>query len=1464
MSRKLLTSDEISGASLSLFGMVLRSDVFDELIQHSSQSFILTVQDYEAMTCFLQTLNASDTIGLLNVTLRNKISREIAVLQSQLNTHSLTFLNMDTLPGCQQLVCPVISTEETRRKSSHLDNSSWNQKQLEPAKSYTLHQVYRSHCMNSWHLPGSTNQMSSISATLQDRLNENDIFLRNEKDGLKKLKQFYAKERQPKELIQNDQPVLNTPLCATKKVSHSLSSGSEQGSKGRIKRNTSSILQRGRLMVDKARSASLLSAEDGSDNSLHKHGCKTPEKQSSSSTGFNELGLKCEGDLQSYLNNQYEQILKANFATELAVKAMVTVTSQYMASMDLSNPQKAAANFIREHLSLKPVELKEKFKAGLDANDAVAKKATECKLQVFLVMETESMLRDNSTYSETTTEKIVDILRALSFSSGATDLKLFLKDIVNSYSATLPRLLVDIYDELMLPLPLALKTFASPSGPSSVLTRSIDHNTSFSSAPGSSQPSSVLSDSASQQKRSSRFKQHPSFADYHQKRQILVEPLPKPHSKGKSAQGGKEKSKARSGSPKKKYRGECDKAKRNLFSEHRPKAKATKIRDRHSNSRRKRRHSLSATDKARTLVLGTPLHKQKPGWHIQQQEKRRLRDKVQSEVHTVAESPVKEIELEPGTRVEKPARYLLRQAFYSSKSQQSRNFAKALEQSQNTDGFPISEMSYEKYPSTSKRTHGTLASAVRGESPVLSPRSRLIKTFMSSPSPAPKFQGRLQATQAATPGRPPRRLAKKLDFSNLEASSSPRLRQPLVLDAQLIFDGENAIDFDIMKSPSKNTASNTYREPLKTPEKQIKPSRPDMWSSASCPPHSLSSAAEKTSFEPSSELNFRNTLFQNAKSHQVSPEKQQNRSPHAQRKSTRKVPMKQSPQIPNDCSFSSPEQASRIRSNLFSKSPKKFDSFSEVLEKQCLDRSISATSRSPRKIQERLEGRQTTQKVEEFSFNLVMKNTTEPRTPQKLSSSVTSSALCVQSTPSKVKFSDRYLISPPTGSGYPPSAEKSTPGKSILKGSPSMRKVKIPRRIQLQTLEDLPSKTSRELASTFGENVHKSLKAEASFGFDYRINSSNSVSPSQFKKETKDRESPGRHEHIAPSYIPEKSPLIETEDLATQAHKNTSFEALSSAQSALEGNISRTKPAAMQIRTPSPSAKKSNSIQNWARRKKCSPKQNSKPHAAILSPTSSSSSNASSNDGKSKAPLSSIMAKVNEIDDNDSSTSRGKRTTRKRGLFQVDENEDEIIESKRLKKISSHNKKVYSLPSNMDVNRIESKERHYRAESPELFDLEVDMGANNNLTTGHNDFKVSQSPFSLLTSSVSHNFSPTKRLTRQSSNLGGDDSLGFSNSVLSVTIPGPGSSNKVCEEASSQSELEKEALSCTPSKRMSPANTSKTSGKKQYSPALSTFGLASLIESPFVAVQSGSPNVYEMKKRSDRVNPKSRKHLDLS
>lgn len=70
--------------------------------------------------------------------------------------------------------------------------------------------------------------------------------------------------------------------------------------------------------------------------------------------------LKTEEDLASYLHRQYDQVLKAGIAIEATIQAMVTVTSQFMSSKQLDNPQKAAVSFIHKCLTLSSAELKEK------------------------------------------------------------------------------------------------------------------------------------------------------------------------------------------------------------------------------------------------------------------------------------------------------------------------------------------------------------------------------------------------------------------------------------------------------------------------------------------------------------------------------------------------------------------------------------------------------------------------------------------------------------------------------------------------------------------------------------------------------------------------------------------------------------------------------------------------------------------------------------------------------------------------------------------------------------------------------------------------------------------------------------------------------------------------------------------------------------------------------------------------
>ncbi|KAK3699065.1 hypothetical protein RRG08_041628 [Elysia crispata] len=129
----------------------------------------------------------------------------------------------------------------------------------------------------------------------------------------------------------------------------------------------------------------------------------------------------------------------------------------------------------------------------------------------------------------------------------------------------------------------------------------------------------------------------------------------------------------------------------------------------------------------------------------------------------------------------------------------------------------------------------------------------------------------------------------------------------------------------------------------------------------------------------------------------------------------------------------------------------------------------------------------------------------------------------------QVKFSELFLISPPTGSGYPPTAEKSTPGKSILKGSPSRKKVKIPRRIQLQPIMSMAARGGEKRINNWEVNVYESTEIEGLGDFDGSKDNLNfSVYSNQLRTDHKKREDPSKLETVGLNDIQKKSFLAET------------------------------------------------------------------------------------------------------------------------------------------------------------------------------------------------------------------------------------------------------------------------------------------------------------------------------------------------
>ncbi|BFZ01579.1 hypothetical protein BsWGS_04618 [Bradybaena similaris] len=793
----------------NMLGCVPLSLAGDLLTTCMSPSFILACNDGDLVSSLLHQIADSGHFGVLDITNGGRPLLTLALLQAYSGTLGcITLLNLNATLGVEKLLfqqyntsftddakgaCDIMQDNDRPHTLSFMERLHNDIQKLKasvktaPAQGKVAEKscAFQPHCMNSWHVAGSTGEMASLVSKISDRVHCVDSKSKN--GFLKQLRRHYIKERHPLDIIKCSQPVSSTPVCGLVRVRTASSGGSESGSTssyGCLKNFGSLSLSRGRMMVNRARSSTFAAAEDDNDSFLSRS--RSPKRKRSSSTGFIDLDLKTKDDLKNYLQKQYDQVLKAGVAMEISAQTMVTVTARFMSKMQLADPQQASVSFINECLELSCSKTKEKYSQTSEGNKGNI--VTEYKLQVILLLEMESLLRDADTVNHKILNEIVSMLRAVSFLTNATNMTAFLADIVASYSAALPKLLVDIFDELMLPLPPALAKFASPATPSSVSETHLSHtnDASFLHAPMSSQPPSHLSDQSSQQaKRFNKFKQHPSFSDFRQKKQILVKPKPKP--KVETRKAVTDKTTTRSSSKARRLV-DCERAKRNLFSDTQSSSRVK------TRSAQKRRRSASKT--SRTLVLGTPVHKQTSQRHLWQQERRRQRENIQPDVQVIAETPVKDDDDDEGNNedstLNRPARYIVREAFYSSNTQPSRNLVKSFELAEKND---VGRDNSQGYVVHSSKPQGTLSSAVRGESPILSPRSRLIRTFLSSPSPTPKTKLKDKHVAKSARRCSPRKSAKKLLFSDSDKKDSNVTRPADTGYAHLIYDGENANDF---------------------------------------------------------------------------------------------------------------------------------------------------------------------------------------------------------------------------------------------------------------------------------------------------------------------------------------------------------------------------------------------------------------------------------------------------------------------------------------------------------------------------------------------------------------------------------------------------------------------------------------------------------------------------------------------
>ena len=504
------------------------------------------------------------------------------------------------------------------------------------------------------------------------------------------------------------------------------------------------------------------------------------------------------------------------------------------------------------------------------------------------------------------------------------------------------------------------------------------------------------------------------------------------------------------------------------------------------------------------------------------------------------------------------------------------------------------------------KNHGSLSSAVRGESPLLSPGRRFRRSFLASPSPdrqrrsisilaspSPDYNSRQTRSGFTSPRhsaivnspstpsrRSPRKPIKRLDFKDcMNNTKNTKASTSTLVDAHLIFDGENASDVTF-KSPTKPFV---LKSPFKTPEKGRFAIRHLSMDAASCPPM-LATPPKRSR----SEINFRNVLSAQCE------DKFGHSSPRR-----RRAP-----------GLSSPD--SRFTSTMTLRSPEKRIQLLGDLNKKCsFDTNSPMKSSSPAHVKE---------KSIVSSMNLNSYLSTPEKLPLKpklqlfsTPNKVTFSPSKVTFSPSKVVFSKHNILSPPNK--YPPSAEKSTPGKSILKKSPA----RISRRVELTPV-----------SSSFRNKSFMEKLTEASVGLS-QSNTDPQPASSPFK--------------ISRRLTKNETRSSVSKDLfATDDDSSDLF-----CKSSQEGTII--------VRTPSPSSKGKN-LDDWNRRKKLT--------GSKYSPSSSAKTSSSSfpdeqfHTSKSSESQSSNLVNTEIIS----------RQLKKRNFSHV--SSDSVIESpkKRARKIS--------------------------------------------------------------------------------------------------------------------------------------------------------------------------------------------------
>nr|XP_033776673.1 treslin [Geotrypetes seraphini] len=181
---------------------------------------------------------------------------------------------------------------------------------------------------------------------------------------------------------------------------------------------------------------------------------KRSMRKSDKGKSVKSMDFKTEEEMISHLNEDYQKTITEGNASLYAHNAIAVIKS-YLKSQTTEKLEADCMDTIRNFLLKTSEAIRQQFGKSQDKEA----KVRECEIQVFLRLEmcVECPSVQNNTDSmEQMIEEITDMLRILSLTEDPTYLTKFLEEVLTLYTASIPKILGDLYFSLGIQIPKAL------------------------------------------------------------------------------------------------------------------------------------------------------------------------------------------------------------------------------------------------------------------------------------------------------------------------------------------------------------------------------------------------------------------------------------------------------------------------------------------------------------------------------------------------------------------------------------------------------------------------------------------------------------------------------------------------------------------------------------------------------------------------------------------------------------------------------------------------------------------------------------------------------------------------------------------------------------------------------------------------------------------------------------------------